>query len=278
MSRRILFIALIFSMVLSGCSVERKMAMQFVYQSPEVSVLIDMPEYVFKFNERDDKSYKGLRNLNQYQQDSALVHQTFALKDVDESMFVNIFESVFVSTLKKYEVKVYDYSQIADFQKNEGISWVVKIPQIELREFVGIREESEYYYGEEYSAAVPYTGINIAVWEEMIFGNNPEKEPVQVMFSEKEIVENLSGGFVFDQEKNEIYFSYDLDSLTPQHVYNFTTFLGRLYAGYTYDYLMNSYIINNIPKDKTPSAYFRFDPFSRRIYKTSSEDKFISLE
>lgn len=279
MSRKILFITFIFGIILSGCSTERKLARKFVNQSSSVSVMLEMPEFVFKFNERDDRSYKGFRDLNQYEQDSALVLQTLTLKDVDEAVVLNVFQSSFVSTLKKYKVNVFDNSQIADFQKNDDISWVVKIPQIELREFIYTDEFSQYFYNQEYTAVVPRTGVNFATWFEMIFGNNPENEPVQVMFSEKEMIESLkSGEFVFDQAKNEIYYSYDLDSLTPQYIYDFTTFLGRLYAGYTYDYMMNSYIINHLPNSVNPSAYFRHDPFNNSLFKNGSTDKFISLE
>lgn len=278
MKLKYFFYILLISILLTSCGTERKLARKFISQSTDIAVLVVVPEFIFKFNERNDKNTADLKNLEQYQKDSILVAQTLVLKDVDEAVFLSVLENACVETMKEFNVQAYTLGQFSDFEQHTTSEpWIVNISQVEIQEFNYIEEIARYLYGIRYDAAVPRNGINVASWFEMIPSEIYDNNMVQRLYSEQEMIEEVDGDFRYDEQSNEIYYSYNTDSLSVEKIYNFAAYLGRLYGGYAYDYIMNDYVKKQLPDEKTQTRFFRYNPYTKQLFATES-DRFIFLE
>jgi hypothetical protein len=237
-----------------------------------------VPEFIFKFNERSDKNTDDLKNLEQYQKDSILVAQTLVLKDVDEAVFLSVLENACVETMKEFNVQAFTLNQLVDFEQNSASkTWMMNISQLEMQEFNSEEWIAQYIFGIRYDAMVDKSGINVASWFEMIPSKIYDHNMAQRLYSEQEIIEEIEGDFRYDEQSNEIYYSYNTDSLSVEKIYNFAAYLGHLYGGYAYDYIMNDYVKKQLPDGKTQTRFFRYNPYTKQLFATES-DRFIFLE
>ena len=84
-------------------------------------------------------------------------------------------------------------------------------------------------------------------------------------------------GYSFWEDR--IDYSYTIDTLELEDVYNYAVYLGKLYAGYTYDYMMNSYIGAEL--EKQGYAYqimLRYDPYKKKLLYSDEDDYFIEIK
>ena len=63
-------------------------------------------------------------------------------------------------------------------------------------------------------------------------------------------------------------------------VYNYAVYLGKLYAGYTYDYMMNDYVDTEMAKKNNDWNRFplRYDPYKRQVIYAEEGDWFIEIK
>ncbi len=85
---------------------KKKLARQFTEQAPEWGILVMMPEQIFKLNERYDRDEKGMSGFSDFEKNQALLDQTLLLKTLNDSIVRLVFENAYLSTLRKYDVKV----------------------------------------------------------------------------------------------------------------------------------------------------------------------------
>lgn len=269
--------AVVLMLMTSACSVERKMAQQFVKLPEKPAVMVLMPQYILLTNERYDKDELDLTGLDQFQTDSVLRANTVLLKDVNDTLLLRMFETAYLTTLRKFPIEVYEESNFASFYQRDSLSWVVNVAQMELQEFIKNAEDIATLYGMSYSYTVPINAVNLAAWFEFSKVNAGEGSKAQVMFGDNNLYDQLNGQFAYDYITGDVGYRYEIDSLSATDVYDFAAFMGRLFAGYTYDYLMNSYVKDHGGSQNANPAYFRYDPFRKQLYITQ-EDKFIPLD
>ncbi|MEJ2593817.1 MAG: hypothetical protein P8100_01495, partial [bacterium] len=102
-----------------------------------------------------------------------------------------------------------------------------------------------------------------------------KKDKRNVYFIEDAIIDDVEGEFSFDYFAGQVKYYYQIDSLKTEDLYGFAFNLGRKYAGYTYDLLLNDYIRDNL--EVAPRYYLRFDPFYKNFFE-ATDDRFILLE
>ena len=79
---------------------------------------------------------------------------------------------------------------------------------------------------------------------------------------------------------NNLVTNIEFQDISIEGFYNFAVVLGKLYAGYSFDYFMNEYVrreMRNKKKEYSDDIYLRYDPYEAYIYYTRS-DKFIPME
>ena len=64
-------------------------------------------------------------------------------------------------------------------------------------------------------------------------------------------------------------------------MYDYAVYLGKLYAGYTYDYMMNSYVTAELKKqnlDYWERYLLRYDPYKKQLRYAEDDDRFVEIE
>ena len=101
------------------------------------------------------------------------------------------------------------------------------------------------------------------------------------MFCEHNLMDGFESDASFSVLKNAIDYSYKIDTLKLEDVYNYAVYLGKLYAGYTYDYMMNSYVGKEMERqnlDYWNQYLLRYDPYKKQLRYTVEDDCFIEIQ
>ena len=113
----------------------------------------------------------------------------------------------------------------------------------------------------------------MASWFEI---NDGEWKPVQ--FCEHNLVDGFDSKTDYSFWENKIDYNYSIDTLELKDVYNYAVYLGRLYAGYTYDYMMNSYVGDELKKKGYAyQLMLRYDPYKKQLRYAGEDDGFVEI-
>jgi hypothetical protein len=262
----LLFLIIIVWMMIS-CSPERKLAKQFVDKTSKPNVLLLMPSFIFM----EDLKLSGLEN-----DESDTLVRTLVLDKIEDSVVINRFRTIYINKLERYGVFVYEEKTLNDFMKLDSNAWVVNIAQIELQEYETVFTDSQEFFGVIYSTDVFLNGLNSAFWFEFSQVNAPENNKPDIMFAANDLYDKYDGRYIYDIFSGQMKYNLEIDTLNVDDFYRQIDFSAKLYAGYTFDYLMNIYISSNIPDKNKKVNYYRYDPY-RDSYYITPEDKFIPL-
>lgn len=269
-------IGIMLAVVLSSCNPQKKLARQFTEQAPDWGVLVLMPEQIFMLNERYDRDEKDMSQFTDFEKNQELLNQTLLLNSLNDSIVRVVFENAYLSTLRKYDVKVFTESDFENFNERDSLSWIANVAQLEVQEFIENYEDEDNFYGLSYMQTVPLNAINLAVWVE-ISQLNQTNQKAEVYFTDQNLFDQLESEFVYDFPTASVNYYYSIDSLKTQDIYDFAGFMGRLTASYTYDQILNNKLENNIPEIQGEQQFYRYDPFVKRLFSTEF-DRFILLE
>ena len=258
--------------VVYSCSMERKLATGFVGEEAGKSALLLSTDALFK------KSIKtnlldSLEITDESLFDSVLYANSDFVKEIDDPLFLRNFLIGFEQELKVFGFSIYKESQMADFMEIDSNAYVIYLAQIELEEsYYTFRDETAYldnYYYHDHSL----NAISVYSWFEISKVN--EKKEKHVYFADDMIVDEVDGEFTLDFFGGDVKYLYQIDSLKVKDLYEYAFVLGRTYAGYTFDLLMNNYIRKNMPEK--PEEYLRYDPYNKQ-YFPATNDRFITLD
>jgi hypothetical protein len=89
-------------------------------------------------------------------------------------------------------------------------------------------------------------------------------------------VDNLSGQFSMGSTGALVYL-YRINKLTINKIYQYASGLGKDYADFTFDQLMNNYIEKRLPASKIKGKYWHYDPVYKNLYP-GDYDRFILMK
>jgi hypothetical protein len=256
MKQKLLIFSLIAAAMMTSCSTEYKLAKSFVKQSKDSNVAIYFPEKADVQNARDEQSGREM----------------IVLCDLDQDLFLNLVYAAYKKTLKDYGLKIYQPDDPENVQVDSA-HWLAILSKMEIQE--KITEYEDYWFDADntYSYIYPLNTVNVASWFDL---NNQQWSPA--LYVEKDIVDGFDSKVDFAFWTGQSSYSYAIDTLQARDIYNFAIYLGKLYAGYTYDYFLNDYISDNLKaKDMTQRFYYRYDPYLKKILFTEDGDLFIRL-
>jgi hypothetical protein len=155
-------------------------------------------------------------------------------------------------------------------------SYQVNIAQIELEETLyTFRDEimiydDYYYHDHNLNAVYANSWFEIANFDE-------DDSNQQVYFASDMITDMADGSFDYDIFSGKVRYMYNIDSLELKVLYDFAYRIGKEYAGYTFDLLLNDELNRKISPDSRSSKYWRFDPDGHFFYP-ATDDRFMPLD
>ncbi len=275
---KILTMVILVSGFFYACNPEKKLAKQFVYQPGKRNALVFTPEFLYKTNQKTWllDSLKG--TFTEEQKDSLLWEMSKYIKNINDSVFIKKFSRGFFYQLAKYGFNVYDQDAIELFMKNDSNSYLINIPQIELDETIYPYKDKTVINGYTYFHQHYLNALDLSTWFEISHVNDTVINK-EVMFASDLITDDLNGSFDYDEEKDQLKYYYNIDTLTISQVYNLAIELGKRYAGYTYDYLLNKYILAHKQPGDTLQYYWHYNLNYNKLYPVwDEEDKLIPVE
>lgn len=273
---KILIVTLL-PLIFGACSAERKLANRFVKHSDQISVLVLAPKEVFLVNEKNpDKS--GSFSMKLAEADTSLIANTLILRELKENEVIQLFTESFTKELGNYRIQVYDEKRLDDFLQLQQKAFMLNVAQLELQEYITLFTDEITVGERNYKADVYLNGFNMGVWFELNALDDTRRENSSVLFATHDLTDRFNGYFVQRFFTGEIDYKLTQDTITTQQARNFIAYLGRLYAAYTFDYMMNVYIQKNhsAPEGST-KKYFRYDPYRKMLFP-SETDRFTVLE
>lgn len=261
---------------LGSCSVERKLAREFIEQKDTIAVLLMLPEYVLKTN---NKAWEipEFENLSEWEQDSALFVNSTFVKEIDDVFLLSRFQNSLQIGLRKYGITAYTEEQLVEFMNLEEPAYKVMLAQVEVEENIfPYRAEEVFFDTAWYYEDFDLNMVSINTWFEVTKVNDPALGN-NVLYASHYVMDGLEGRFVRNLFSGEVKYHYNLYPVEKENVYTLAARLGEKYAGYLYDYMLNEYIHRNTAETQKPKTYFSFNPVTRTL-SPARDDRFIFME
>lgn len=251
-----LLLFVLFLLFFSSCQTELKLAKSFVAEQTQTRVAVYFPEQA---------DVKVEYNM-QY-------GQTEVLQGFSQNLFLDVMYEAYADMLRVYGLDVYVPEDIDNVQV-DSTHWLVMLSRMEISGRITEYEDYLFSDTDEFSYKHPLNTVNVASWFEI---NDGEWRPVQ--FCEHNLMDGFDSKADYSLWKGQVDYEYTIDTLTLNDVYNYAVYLGKLYAGYTYDYMMNSYVgakTNNV--NYYYNVMLRYDPYKKHLFYAEDGDMFIEID
>ncbi len=247
---------------------ERKLAKEFVAQASQVSVYVKPPLFLYKYNLKTD-IFDSIGHLSKREKDSILWTHSHFIQYIVDSVFIRDYVKGYTDELKKYGLHVLTKN------RSDINSYTVSVSQIELEEQYYYFSDTAYYGDNVYAYHRYLNALDVSSWFSLRGPLLPEKSG-KLLFAENLLTDNIEGHFVVDPYTEKIKYLYLIDTLTVKKIYAYAQNLGRTYAGYTFDYLLNTFIKKNVPASRKTKHYWRYDPYRKKFF-FALDDRFVPM-
>jgi hypothetical protein len=262
--------------MLSGCTLEQKLAQNYVQSGMKDDFILMKPEYLFKYNL---KTYEieGLDSLEESVKDSLLIDKSLFLKLIDDSTLIARFSEGFTAGLKKYNLNVYPENYLDTFLASGRVANILHLAQFSLEEYVHPYSREEMVDDEIIVIDnIDLNAINYNIWIELSALNYQGSQ--RVLFGTDFLTDGMEGMLKQYFFTGEMSFDYSIDTIRLEQVYKFAGEFGNKAAGYLFDYFLNRYITENLPRDyQFERYYYHFDPVRNRVYPVDPSESLIEL-
>lgn len=257
---------------------ERKMARAFIKVQKPTRILLLLPDYVYKFNQNTDL-LDSLSYSNDREKEDLLWKYSHFIQFISDSAFKRHLEKGFRDEIKAFGIQVFGADNTAQFFSSGGQAFVVNLAQIELDEDHYLYTDTAFVESTAYVFKKKLNALDVNIWFEISKVNAAKNDTTahQVLFAENLLTDQLDGGFQLDETGDNFTYPYRIDSLTLNKIYQFTEDLGRTYADYTFDYMLNRYLDRHIPRKGRSKRYWRYDPYHKHLF-IAKDDRFVPLE
>lgn len=263
---------------LASCSIEKRIAKDFVKTPDKGSVLLFTPDFMFKSSLKIDSVENALQ-YSEEQIDSILYAQSIFLKEVSDSILLSRMVNNYIAAMEAYGFDVYTQEHIDRFMQRDDSLYTVNMAQVELEEYVYEYRDEEYLNGNTYYTDVDLNAVNLNAWFEINMVNSKTKEKNKVLFTSHFLSDDLYGQFTQSFATGEVKYDYRIDSMNVQDIYELASYLGKVYANYTLDYIMNKLIRRNIDMSEYKPDYLHYDPRRNTLNPLyNEENRFIEMD
>ena len=225
--------------------------------------------YVFKNNLKRDE-IGDTSSLTSQEIDSLLFAKSLFLKDVSDSVFLETFINSMITEFEKLGFKVYLENVADSFIFFQSPSYILNIAQLQLEEGYNEFKDSDDFSGNTYYKSFQTNAVTYNTWLE-ITQLNPKKEGRKLFFASETIADIVDGYFTENLLTGQIKYKYQIMEIDADIIYHYCEVLGARYAGYTYDYFMNTYIMNHFPPGKKRNFYMHYNRSNNTLDATWDE-------
>jgi hypothetical protein len=254
--------------LLSSCYPEYKLGKEFIESKPELSVLLIPADYVFKNNLKRNE-IGDTAGMTSDEIDSALLANSIFLNEISDSVLLETFINSMLNEFQKLGINVF-LNPADSFLFLPSPAFVLHIAQLELEEFRQNNKDSEVFEDVTYYKTIKTNALSFNSWFELSW-LNPKKEGRKLFFASETIGDIVDGYFTQNLLTGEVFYKYDLIGLDTAVIYRFSDLLGKRYAAYTFDYLMNQYIKRNLRPEVKMKYYMHYDRSSGLLEPTWDE-------
>ena len=279
-STRFIIVVILISGLFYSCNPEKKLAKQFVYQTGKKYALLFTPDYLIKINQKTWLLDSIDSTLSDYEKDSILWEKSDFVKNIDDSIFLIKFTRGYAYRLAEYGFDVYGRDYSSEFFNKDSNAYVINIPQIELEETVYPFKDETILNGYTYFHQHYLNALSMSTWFEINKVNDTTSQE-EVMFAGDIMTDDLESNFKYDEVSEKLKYFYKIDTLTVNQVYDIAITLGKRYASYTYDYLLNKYILKAEPQKDSLDLYWHYDLEYNKLYpvwKLEDEERLIPVD
>lgn len=215
--------------------------------------------------------------MSNSRQEQALIENSMFLKQIDDSLFLDSYFTALTAELKSFGINVFVMDQLTDFMAQTGSLYQVSVAQIEIEEDI-----FQYHVEETFDDTVVYfedfnlNTVNINNWYE-INKLNDSQAVNNLLYTSHYVMDQIEGQFAENIFTGEIKYKYNLFPMETSSIYSLAEVLGRKYAGYIFDYLINEYVFRNFPQSQRPGVYMHFDP-NYNTLGPAGNDRFIFIQ
>lgn len=248
---------LLFVLTLPSCNTELKLAKKYMAEHPNIEAAVYFPE-------RAEVKVEYNTQLNK---------QTDVLQDFNQDLFLDVMYNAYAEAMGLYGVHVYVPEDI-DMVPVDSTHWLVMLSRMEISGRITEYEDYLFSDTDEFSYKYPLNTVNVASWFEI---NDSVWLPV--LYCEHNLIDGFDSKTDFSIWTNTFDYDYTIDTLKLDDVYNYAVYLGRLYSGYTYDYMLNSYV--GAEMEKKNYAYqmlLRYDPYKKQLRYAGEDDGFMEVD
>lgn len=263
MKKYILILSAAFLMLLS-CSEQHSVARRFVKNNRKTVVALYLPERLEKRNLRNDSIPAEMADSSLQEQIEYLEKQIKVIDKINDDKYLDIIYLNMKSTFEDYGLSVEYWEN--ENAKPDSTHWLVEIPRIEITEVCENHQFCGWVYENRYCMDVPVDLVNVAVW----FGLANDTT-YSMTFTEQNYFNDTDVRFDLDYQNNKVVAKTYCDTIDINGFYRFATMLGKLYAGYCYDFMMNKYIDNQHVEPIDAINRYRYDPYERYFYRTDRD-------
>jgi hypothetical protein len=270
----ILFLILL---LISGCTLEQKLARNYVSKEKPGQFLLLEPDFIFKYNLKEFE-IEDIDTYDEKTKDSLLLKNSLFVKDVIDSIFLWDFLSHFTHEFEKYGAEVLSEKAVDTLLENGGSPYVLNIAQFSLEEFIHPYNREEIVYDELLVIdGFDVNALNFNVWIELGKMNTENKN--KVLFASKTLYDEVDGILKQNLFTGDITFDYTIDTITINQIYSAAADFGRITSGYLYDYLMNAYIDQNLPDNyQYERTYYHYDSKRNLLFTAEEMERLIELD
>lgn len=270
-----IFTSLVLVVIVSSCNPEKKLAVEFASKANTKNILVLNPDYLFKTNL---KTYlmDSLGIEDDEHKDSLLLIHSEYLSDLNDSLFIANYMLGYTKTLSSFGFRVFSQNQIEQFLAIDSNSYQVNIAQIEIEETLYTFRDEVNVFDRKYFHDHNLNAVYVNSWFEIYNLNNNTSNNHQIYFTTDMISDIPDGSFDYDIFSGKVRYMYNIDSLKIDVLYDFAYRLGKEYAGYTFDFLLNDELNRKISPDARSNKYWRYNP-SSHIFYPATDDKFIPI-
>lgn len=255
MRPRTIIIGIIITVLFASCGSEFRLANRFVTQSPQVQVAVYFPEVTQVTLIPDDSG-----------------EYSRVLDSVDQNQFLDIMYAAFAEELGTYRLNVY-LPDDPDYVQVDSLHWLVILSQVEMQGLYTDYVDQLYDFIDVYEYEFALNTVNVASWFDI---NDGEWHPT--VFDEYNLRDDFRS-YVTSSRESGTQYHYEITPLKANDVYDFAVYLGRRYAAFTYDYMMNRFVETGMkPKNETPRFKLRWDPREQGFYFQMDDEGFIELK
>ena len=251
-------------LLLLSCSEQQSVARRFVKNNRKTVVALYLPERLIKKNLRNDSIPPELADSSLQTQIAYLEKQVKVIDKINDDKYLDIIYLSMKDALSDYGLDI-EYWETETSQP-DSTHWVIEIPQIEVTEVCDPQEFCDWVGDYRYCLDVPVDLVNVAVWF-----NLANDTTLVTTFTEQNYFNDTDVSFDIDYQNSKVVSKTYCDTISIDGFYRFASILGRLYAGYCYDYLLNKYIDSHEKGPIDPVNRYRYDPYERYFYKTDRD-------